>query len=313
MIEKLYKLGLPVKRINAILSLPINEIKQFITTNNITIPNRTFNDNEREYVINAYKTGVSIKTLGRIYKIDKRRIERLLRQNNIDIRAKNDTHRFIDFDQHAFDKIETKEQAYWLGFLYADGSNKKSGMSLGLKASDYLHIEKFCDFIKIPKAQIKALHKKHPSVYVCANSQYFCAKLTELGCCQNKTFILKFPDFLPQHLISHFVRGYSDGDGSLKMNVKTKEWRWSAASTGEFLDSLQAHLKTLNINSYKTCISKTNNNTYALTISGNMQLKRFCDWLYQDSTLKMRLDRKYERYLKLTEQQRLKDARKIKT
>lgn len=49
--------------------------------------------------------------------------------------------------------------------------------------------------------------------------------------------------------------------------------------------------------------SKTNNNTYALDISGNQQIKKILDALYSSSTLESRLERKYERYLKLCDQQ----------
>lgn len=39
--------------------------------------------------------------------------------------------------------------------------------------------------------------------------------LINKGCGINKSLILKFPDEtqVPQNLISHFIRGYFDGDG----------------------------------------------------------------------------------------------------
>ena len=44
-----------------------------------------------------------------------------------------------------FDKINTEEKAYWLGFLYADGSisSKEDKIELGLAEKDLHHIEKF--------------------------------------------------------------------------------------------------------------------------------------------------------------------------
>ena len=50
-----------------------------------------------------------------------------------------------------FEKIDTEEKAYWLGFLYADGSvgSKDDRIELGLAEKDFHHIEKFRDFIGI--------------------------------------------------------------------------------------------------------------------------------------------------------------------
>lgn len=41
------------------------------------------------------------------------------------------------------------------------------------------------------------------------------ADLEKWGCIENKTFKLKFPEFLSEELVPHFIRGYFDGDGSV--------------------------------------------------------------------------------------------------
>ena len=52
---------------------------------------------------------------------------------------------------HNFETIDTEEKAYWLGFLYADGSvsSNEDKIELGLAEQDMHHIEKFRDFIGI--------------------------------------------------------------------------------------------------------------------------------------------------------------------
>lgn len=52
-------------------------------------------------------------------------------------------------NRYIFDKIDTEEKAYWLGFLYADWSvgSKEDKIELSLAACDYNHIQKFKDFI----------------------------------------------------------------------------------------------------------------------------------------------------------------------
>lgn len=51
-------------------------------------------------------------------------------------------------NENYFEKIDSEEKAYWLGFLYADGNvrmhkNKSGILKLKLKQSDKKHIEKF--------------------------------------------------------------------------------------------------------------------------------------------------------------------------
>ena len=49
-----------------------------------------------------------------------------------------------------FEKIDTEEKAYWLGFLYADGyiNEKRKFVDIGLKRSDRGHLEKFRQFLE---------------------------------------------------------------------------------------------------------------------------------------------------------------------
>ena len=43
-----------------------------------------------------------------------------------------------------------------------------------------------------------------------------CKDLTNLGCCPNKTRALKFPN-IPNSLYKHFIRGFLDGDGCIRV------------------------------------------------------------------------------------------------
>ena len=46
--------------------------------------------------------------------------------------------------------------------------------------------------------------------------------LSKLGGTPRKSLTLEFPKFIPKHLMSHFIRGYFDGDGSV-WNGKRKK------------------------------------------------------------------------------------------
>src|SRR6202453_2288837 len=53
------------------------------------------------------------------------------------------------FDESYFDVIETPEQAYWLGFITADGCvTDNYQIVIQLKESDVRHLSKFADCVK---------------------------------------------------------------------------------------------------------------------------------------------------------------------
>ena len=114
-----------------------------------------------------------------------------------------------------FEKIDTEEKAYWLGFLYADGcvGSKEDKIELGLAEKDLKHIEKFRDFMGINN---KISYRKDTKSYrISFRSQKCKLDLINKGCVPKKSLILTFPneEQVPSNLLRHFIRGYFDGDG----------------------------------------------------------------------------------------------------
>ena len=56
---------------------------------------------------------------------------------------------YTKFNDTIFESIDTEEKAYWLGFLYADGSisSTNNTIELSLKSSDINHLIKFKYFL----------------------------------------------------------------------------------------------------------------------------------------------------------------------
>ena len=114
-----------------------------------------------------------------------------------------------------FETIDTEEKAYWLGFLYADGSvsSTDNRIELGLAEKDLRHIEKFRDFIGI---QNKISYRASTKSYRYAFRSISCkADLIKQGCVPKKSLILNFPTEyqVPKNFVKDFIRGYFDGDG----------------------------------------------------------------------------------------------------
>lgn len=207
-------------------------------------------------------------------------------------------------DETVFDHMN-EVSAYWLGFLYADGYNSETKMSISLSLAeqDKNHVEKFKNFlksnknIKIYSPTREGEQNMHTLVI---NSKKLSEKLRDLGCVQNKTFKIKFPTFLPHELIKHFIRGYFDGDGSVgKYFIKTKNnYNCSASivSNKNFLQEISTIIgNNCGINFY--LFEKFNggkNDVKSISTNGSIQVYKFLSWIYNGSSVY--LDRKYLKY-----------------
>jgi len=146
-----------------------------------------------------------------------------------------------EYNWDAFKAVDDEASAYWLGFLYADGSVSSGTrfFELGLAAKDVGHLIRFRDWISSNcpiRERWSPVTERHPVSYqsyrVQVYSNALVSDLISLGCIPRKTFKLVFPTKkqVPRALVRHFMRGYFDGDGSFYKN------RFHVAGTFEFLD-----------------------------------------------------------------------------
>ncbi|MEK7093960.1 MAG: LAGLIDADG family homing endonuclease [Patescibacteria group bacterium] len=140
----------------------------------------------------------------------------------------------MSYSKSFFDSWSS-EMAYVLGFFYADGYLQKN--SRGSSYVCFVSTDK--ELIQGIHAILKSNHKigeKPPSkfrkktLYVLQiGSTYWFEKLESLGLTQNKSLTIRLPQ-IPREYLSHFVRGYFDGDGGVyleKYFAKDRnEYRW---------------------------------------------------------------------------------------
>ena len=126
-------------------------------------------------------------------------------------------------------------------------------------------------------------------------NKHWCERLSELGCVPNKSLVLKFPDYLSDDMLPHFIRGYFDGDGYI-VDAKSGYYRINLTSTKDFCISVQNIVFNLfGMNSHIYPASNKNGITSVLTLSKKHDIKTFLDWIYKDAELY--LERKYKRYI----------------
>lgn len=224
------------------------------------------------------------------------------------------------YDEQFFDVINTPEKAYFLGLMYADGSTwhiEKTGKfgnilyeydtSISLQETDKSILERFK----------KALNWKHSLIYkpaVDSNHQAsymirLCGKklhddLVKHGCVEKKSLILQFPKDLSPELISHFVRGYFDGDGCIWNGKRKKMWvkdlkckvgyrerivhnvKFHFTGCIDFISELQQYLidnvgfKKNKLNVYHRDYQSDKN--CLMEYSGRGNIKKLYDFMYKD-------------------------------
>jgi hypothetical protein len=203
-----------------------------------------------------------------------------------------DMKRTYPIDEDFFDEITNEASAYFLGLLYADGTNStgKTEIKLALHNQDVHILEHYKNILQPTKPLYFEEGKgNRGDVYkLVINSKKLSYRLSELGVVPAKTFKLKFPNFISENLIHHFIRGYFDGDGNIHYNKSCKQLMFSITSTEEFLLSLQKILMDnclLNKVKLSTRHPERKNNIRQLTYCGNNSVRRLYEWLYKDATI----------------------------
>ncbi len=263
-----------------------------------------FNELQIREMIKLYQSGKSQKEISEKFLCCQTTVSAILRRNGV-ITKNFGNQKYYDINRLFFKEINNEASAYFLGFLYADGcvqiKNNAYTVSIKLKSNDQMIIEKFRDIMS-PSSPVKISKNKGSDTtysYFRINQKEICEQLITHGCVPNKSLILNFPTTIPNELIRHFLRGYSDGDGTIYKNQKTINTIWKIISTKQFCNKTAKILKEeLKIKcSQSLSRPKTNQITTTLAVGGNLQVKRVLDWLYQDATIY--LPRKYEKYLEL--------------
>ena len=221
-------------------------------------------------------------------------VKRKLIENNIKIRD-NNYYKQKQIDESFFEIIDTEEKAYILGFIYADGYITNTNFGIKQAKKDYEILEKIR----------KALKSKHKiGVYINNNGYIsgneYCSliinrkkmvnDLVSLGVCENKSKILKFPNYnqVPKELIRHFIRGYFDGDGSVYLS---NNYIYSSfTGTENILINIKKELNDLGLNTKSSIRKYPEKDIYDFKLGGINIMKKFYHILYDEAIIFM--DRK---------------------
>lgn len=250
-----------------------------------------------DHLIKLAKTGkYSSSQLKKIFNCGRSLIFKILKGNKISLHNKGKFKRKYHYNEEFFQNL-TPTSAYWLGIIASDGylylrrGNEKS-VNLRFNKRDFKHINKFLFAIK---SNIKPHYTKSTnSIGISIYSSKLFDSLIKLGVKPNKSLSIKRIN-IKNSLMAHFIRGVSDGDGSISGNRRT-HIQFMIAGNKPFLEQIQEVLiKNCNLNKTKV-YPLYKSKAFKLQYTGIQTLK-ILDFIYKDSKEEIRLNRKYKKYL----------------
>lgn len=198
------------------------------STRYVSYSNKHHKIDTDEDVLSAYTTGMSMKKIADLSngKYNEWDIYCILEE--YDIEKRNHGSRGIVYEDY-FEKIDTPEKAYLLGFIQADGSirNDLSQLIITQKNDEQWWILNMIrEFIQ-PDAKSLTIHNKK-----------ICSDLYNKGIVPNKTYedtfetMNKMWNSIPEEFKYDFMRGLLDGDGNIRWFYQTETSKMQSCNIG---------------------------------------------------------------------------------
>ena len=204
-------------------------------------------------------------------------------------------------NRNAFSTIKSEEDAYWLGFITADGyvCETQPKVILGLGEIDYVHLQKYSRYLGYSEEEFQSLvHKGTGGAYTKDNivyslitcGQQIVNNLVDKGVRQAKSgkeipFICE-----TKELQIAYIRGLFDGDGY----IRSTQYGVGLVGSLDMLTFVSNFLKEeLGWKDEKTHIYK-HGKIYKYAIQGRIKSSQILQLLYGNATIY--LDRKYNLY-----------------
>lgn len=199
-------------------------------------------------------------------------------------------------DEYMFNKIDTKEKAYIVGFLAADGCIKENDLSVSIALGDKEILDFIADYIGA-KVQINNKMNKEkrqfPKALMHIKNKNITRDLAKHGCKKEDRFL----PIVSKKLKPYLLLGFFDGDGCVTYGMrKDRKNFWHKVyftSSYKLLCGVQnILLEECNIAS--RIYPKSNDNCFVLEICARANLLKLFSYLYQENFVVLK--RKYDKF-----------------
>lgn len=244
-------------------------------------------DYKEIYLEEHVKNGLTYSQIREKYNISRGTWDYYIRYK---LGLKNDSRKYVAKDIY-FDIIDTELKAYLLGFLYADGyisSDGRIGILLNRKDEEIVKLIR--DTIS-PNSVINYTNyqniKRSPQVKLRFRSKHIYKRLKDLGFTIDKTHTnCEILSNIPEQYKRHFIRGYCDGDGSVRYDLCLDKRRNKSYTklgivfcngTPKILEEIRDYLNI-------PAILRKHKSWYTLEYYNKETVNSICKYLYEDCT-----------------------------
>lgn len=263
----------------------------------------------KAYMVELYNKYRSGKKISKLLNCNEKTIYAWLEKHEIDTsETGSQGARKHFYNEDYFKKIDTERKAYFLGFILADGCvylgvNKNSyRFQMNLQTQDKYILEELQKDIgsdyKIQDKQFGYKKNGDPKFIslLKINSSKLCEDLINLGVIPRKSMKQEMKkNLIPNKLISHFIRGYFDGNGSCSIRKNLISLDFFGSKT--ICLQIDEYLKLNNINK-NVLYGNNKNELYGLRINNTDNKILLYYYLYEDATIYLkRKKEKFDKFL----------------
>lgn len=247
----------------------------------------------------------TIQNIAKKYKIRIDCLRKVIR-NNWKIKGNSESKQKYNIDLTTFEKIDSNWKSYFLGWMYSNGNiyrgAGKNTISLCIADTDKYILEYFNNKIYNGKKPLnyRPAKIKKGTDYMCKplsrfqiDSSKICDDLIKIGLTENKSLTKTYPK-LETRLNSHFIRGYFEGNGCIKVNRVDPNRKIEIVSgSSVFLESLSKILcEEIGICSK---VKNLNTNLWSISFSKKEEVLKFYNYIYTDCEIS--LNRKRDKFI----------------
>lgn len=302
MIIAKYQEGIPVKRIAAELHTTVPILKECLVNQGCLLRSKFILEGKERDVEALYLQGMNVSKIAAHYQISNATVKKTLLRAGTPIRTSDEnnlaTSKANTPNAEFFDEIATEEQAYWLGFICADGSNdprpRRYRLSIQLALCDKPHLQKFADLFngKVgERTQTRESGERTTTAVYYLDSRYLTRSLAAQGVVQNKTYspyMHLIPQGIDRSLLHHFVRGFIDGDGwAMEQMASRRSVRIGLAADIDLVGWLREYWWRELAVAWPSLTHKSSahDRFYSVHWQHPLDTQKIYRWLYRDATV----------------------------
>lgn len=243
-------------------------------------------------------TGLSVSRISNLLSINRSTLTKILKQKFSKLREGRDLNKKYRINENYFSNINSPEKHFILGLLLTDGHNtyskRKYITMFGLTGiEDRVLVEYVKNQLECDNPIYYNKNKDHYILTI--TNKTISTDLKNLGCIEDKSYLLKMPDQIKDNLFHHFLLGCIMGDGCI--SHFNNMFSVSLVGTHTFINSISSKIYELyRINSY---IRQKSEVSSELTVSGNTNALKICNIIFDNAPAI--LPRKFLQYKKLVQ------------